>query len=240
MIFRVSHRFTRVEAQGSFGGLGRANDPADPVSLQIQVTDSVNVSDVIETASTPRPTSGVPADPLNIISQLPEVAIPGMNGKLPYRASTGLWSYDLTPGLYQRGKQYNLSWRYEMTPGNLKVEHTSFVWNPPPMTARLPTQCLLSDSWFDMTGTPVPLHEVVVEQYQDTFALANRTDSVTIQTDIFGNWYIELTRGALVRFVLNDQIRTITVPDDYFAILSKIPDTQPTDVRKDRFGYPLP
>jgi len=238
MKYRIAHRFTRVEAMGSFGGLGRANDPADPLSLMVRITDSVDVSNVIETATTARPTSGSP-DPLNLITQLPEVNIPATSGRVPYRAATGLWTYDITPALYQAGKQYNVSWRYEMTPGNLRVEHTGFVWNPPPTKARDSSHCVVADTLLDLAGNPQPLERIVIEQYEDTFALSNRLDSVDVQTDVFGNWYIELPRKAMVRVLINDRPRVIFVPDDYFSLLSQIPDAQPKDVRKDAFGYPL-
>ena len=225
---------------GSHGGLGRANDPADPLSLMVKITDAVDVGNVIEAATTVRPTSAAAAaDPLNIITQLPEVDLPAISGRLPYRAATGLWSYDLTPELYQAGKQYNVSWRYEMTPGNLRVEHTGFVWNPPPKRARDSSHCVVSDSCFDLTGTPQTLKTITIEKYEDTFALNNRIDSVDIQTDIFGNWYIELPRKSIVRILIDARPRVIAVPDDYYAVLSQIPDLQPKDVRKDAFGYPL-
>lgn len=237
MIYRLAHRFARVEALGLSGPLGRVNDAADPLSLMIRITDAVDISNVIEVASTARPSSGIPVP--NLISQLPDDAIPATSGRLPYRAATGLWSYDLTPALYQAGKQYNVSWRYEMTPGNLRVEHTGFIWNPAPLKARDSTRCILQDSVFDLTGTPQPLKQIIVEQYEDTFALSNRTDSVRVQTDIFGNWHIELPRKALVRILAHAKARVITIPDAYTAILSQLTDAQPADVRKDVFGYPL-
>lgn len=239
MIFRVAHRFTRVEALGSSGSLGRVNDAADPLSLMIRITDAVDVSNIIEVASTARPSSGVPVSGLNLVSQLPDDAIPATSGRLPYRSATGLWSYDLTPALYQAGKQYNVSWRYEMTPGNLRVEHEGFVWNPAPQKARDSTHCVLQDSLFDLTGTPQALKQIIIEQYEDTFALNNRLDSINIQTDVFGNWYVELPRKALIRILINSKARVVTIPDTYSATLSQLPDAQPADVRKDRFGYPL-
>lgn len=239
MMSRISKRFARVEAQGAFGAQGTVNDLADPIAVMVRITDAVDVTRVIEEAFTALPHGGAPA-PGNIISELPITSYTGVTGNVLYRAATGIWTYDLSPQLYQDGKSYSISWRFEMTPGNLKVDHAPFVWNRPPTRARSDDRCLISDNWYDMLGVPQAQKAVHIELYQDNFNPAKRRDSAQVQTDVFGNWWVDLPRNALIRFIIGDNARQIIVPDEMSATLSVIPEVQPADVNKDRFGYPLP
>lgn len=243
MNFRMAKRFARVEAMGNFGALGRVNDLQDPITVLVQVTDAEDVNNVIESGYTNLPSSNnviSSAVWTEILAPVPIASMPASSGNPPYRAATGIWTYDLTPGRYQVGKSYCTTWRYEMTPGNIRVEHFPFIWSPPPVLPRDSGNCVISDSWVDMVGIPQNLRQVNVEFYVNTFAPGNRRDTAYVRADIFGNWYIELKRGTMTRFVLGDCARYIVIPDAYNATLSSLPDTQPADVNKDAFGYPLP
>jgi hypothetical protein len=243
MKYRIAKRFARVEAMGDFGALGRVNDLQDPATILVQVTDVEDVTNVIESGYTNLPSSNAVVPPgvwIDILSPPPIPPISGASTNPPYRATTGIWTYDLTAARYKIGKSYSVSWRYEMTPGNVKVDHFPFIWNPPPVTPRDSGNCIVSDTWVDMVGIPQNLRQVNVEFYVNTFAPGNRRDTAFVRTDIFGNWFIELKRGTMVRFVLGECARYIVIPDVYNATLSALPDTQPADVNKDKFGYPLP
>jgi hypothetical protein len=243
MRYRIAKRFNRVEAMGDFGALGRVNDLQDPATVMVQVTDIEDVNNVIETGYTNLPSSN------NILSTnvwtevfapAPLTSIPGSSENPPYRAATGIWTYDLQAARYQVGKAYSVSWRYEMTPGNIKIDHFPFRWNPIPIIPQDSANCVISDSWIDMVGIPQADIRVGVEFYVHNYAPGNRRDTAYMKTDMFGNWYIEVKRGSMLRFILGTHARYIIVPDAYNATLSSIPDTQPSDVRKDSFGYPLP
>jgi len=242
MRYRIAKRFARVEAMGNFGPNGRVNDLADPGTVMVQITDAEDVTNVIETGFTVLPSSNMEVSPVGWVLVSPPIlaSIPGASANPPYRAATGIWTYDLTPARYQVGKHYSASWRYEMSPGNIKVDHFPFVWNPPPALPRDKANCVVNDSWIDMIGVPQNLKQIAVEFYVNNFAPANRRDVVYVQADIFGNWYIEVPRGAMLRFIIGELIRYIIVPDVYIVVLSSLPDVQPKDVRKDSFGYPLP
>jgi hypothetical protein len=243
MRFRIAKRFARVEALGNFGANGRVNDLADPATIMVQVTDVEDVVNVIETGYTTLPSSNALLPPgvwASVLFPVPLSSIPAASANPPYRAATGIWTYDLTPARYQLGKSYSVSWRYEMSPGNLKVDHFPFTWNPPPVMPHDTANCLIGDSWIDMIGVPQNLKQIAVEFYVNTFAPTNRRDTAYVQADIFGNWYIEVKRGSMLRFIIGETVRYIIVPDVYNATLSDLPEAQPKDVNKDSFGYPLP
>jgi hypothetical protein len=217
MVYRIAHHFVRVEALGNVGQAGRINDPQDPITLEVRVTDADDLTKIIET--------------VDISSNLKNK---------PFRLSTGVWGFDLNPGLYSPGKKYVAHFRYTMTPNNLKVDRLPFTWDPVPEFARLPTHCVVYGMLGDIAGNPISNFEITVEQYKDALTLNHRLGAITTISDIFGNWFIEVERGTLLRFVYGELEKIVVVPQLGRAQLSQIPPWQPADVRKDRFGYPLP
>jgi hypothetical protein len=215
MVYRVSHRFVRLEALGTFGTNGRYNDPADPIALEVRVTPADDIDTTVELA-----TMGTP--------------------KKPFRLATGIWAYDLTEGYYQTGKKYTVHFRYSMTPSAVKVDRYDFVWNPVPSQPREATGCIVHGVVAGVEGNPKPDIRIVVEKYKNFVTLNHREGTFEVVTDVFGNWFAEVPRGTILRFVYNEMSKTITVPDLPRVALSDAPAYQPADGNKDKYGYPLP
>jgi hypothetical protein len=216
MAYRVSHQFARVEALGTTDQSGRFNDPADPLTLEVRVTTADDVDTIIESVS-------LTDDPRKLL-----------------RLTTGQWAYDLTAELYQQGRQYVVHFRYTMTPNNLKVDRLGFTWQPGPDTSADPEKCVVYGMLADIAGNPIPDFQITVEQYVDALTLNHRVGTLDVRSDVFGNWWIEVKRGTILRFLYGELEKVIVVPDLSRAQLSKVAVWQPADVRKDRFGYPLP
>lgn len=215
MVYRVTHRFVRLEALGTFGANGRYNDPADPIALEVRVTPSDDIDNTVELA-----TMGTP--------------------KKPFRLATGLWAYDLTEGYYQTGKKYTAHFRYSMSPGAVKVDRYDFVWNPVPAMPRESGNCVVHGVVAGIEGNPRPDIRITVEKYKNYVTLNHREGTFEVVTDVFGNWFAEVPRGTILRFVYNEMSKIITVPDLARVALSDAPLYQPADGNKDKYGYPMP
>lgn len=222
MIFRVAHRFVRLEALGVVGQAGRYNDLADPQTLEVYVTPADDIKRRLQEGKARMRDHG--------------------QSNEPFKLATGVWGYDLDEAYYAQGQRYTIHWKYEMTPGNVKVDRSAFVWNPPPKYARDTANCVVWGTITDLTGTPIDDVRITVEQYRDALTMNQRVSAVDIATDLFGNWYIEVPRGAILRFVRDDLVKVVKVPTDTGATaFSKLPEWQPADAsRKDKFGYPFP
>jgi hypothetical protein len=94
----------------------------------------------------------------------------------------------------------------------------------------------------DGMGLPLSGGRIVVEQYDDVVALTKRKTAVDVTADAFGNWYIEVPRNAILRFVSGADIDIRKTPGDRSQVsFDELPVFQPdTIVRKDRYGYPFP
>ncbi len=217
MQYRASKKFVRIEALGAYGQNGRVSDPADPLELEVRVTDANDVEHVIENGS-----------------------IGGSRVNKPYRLATGLWGFNPPPGFYEEGKTYTINWRYMMTPGNLKVDRTNFVWNSTPTIPREDTHCVVSGSLLGIEGTPKSDVLITIEQYKDYVTLNHRLGTFEVVTDAFGNWFAELERNAIYRVLVGQYAKTVKIPALNAVALKDIPDYQAADVRKDNYGYPLP
>jgi len=217
MQYRATHEFVRLEALGAYGQNGRANDPADPLALEVRVTSADDVENVIEHGS-----------------------VGGSSATKPYKLSLGVWGFTLTPGFYEEGKTYTINWRYEMTPGNLKVDRVNFTWSPIPAVPRDSDSCVLFGTVTGVNGLPKTNVIVNIEQYKDFVTLNHRVGTMQAATDAFGNWYAELPRGELFRVLVGQYAKTVKIPMSNNVSLKDVPEYQAADVRKDRFGYPLP
>jgi hypothetical protein len=225
-MMRASHNFLRIEALGPFGPSGRS-DLADPLKLEVRVTRADDLEDIIESGSTEGLSTtggGIVQDP-----------------KKPFRLVTGVWAFDLDETKYLDNQQYVIHFRYEMTPGNLKVDRVQFTHRAVPVRARESDGCIVTGVVLDTLRRPLSEVSIILETYRDFITLSHRTATAEVRTDAFGSWWVELKQGQLIRFVLGELAKVIVVPDDPGRVsLSQIPDWQPADVRKDKFGYPYP
>ena len=215
--YLVVQQFISLEALGMRGA--RHGDPADPLALTVAVTRSDNIKDVIETV----------------------IARKDTRDRL-WRASTGKWAFKLDPRLYQDGAQYTVHFKFAMTPNNTNVVRQSFTWAAPMEAPHKSSHCLVYGSLQDMLGLPESDGRFVVETYSDFITLNQRTGLSDVVADIFGNWYVELKKGELVRFVFGEGATLVRVPEDKItAEYLSLKRYQPEDlVRRDRFGYPAP
>jgi hypothetical protein len=146
----------------------------------------------------------------------------------------------LNAALYSAGKQYTVNFIYSMTPSNRKVDRYNFTWAPTPALPRALENCVLYGTVADVAGNPMPDIRVTVEQYRDFVSLNHRVGTMEIVSDVFGNWFVEVPRSTILRFVYGDLFKTIKVPDLNRVALNDVAAYQPADVAKDKFGYPLP
>jgi len=219
-MLRATHKFGRLEALGTYGTAGRLNDAADPIALDVVVTLKTDITKVVETQSLNALAHGVPK---------------------PFKLAEGLWAVDLNERFYSPDLVYVVNWRYQMTPGNDKVDRDEFRYVDPAMPAREAGNCTIFGCATDMVGMPIPNIDIIAETYRDVVTMTTRTDQRSLRTDLFGNWRVELRQGSIVRFVLGDVAKVIKVPDTNRASLASVPELQPKDVgRKDRFGYAFP
>lgn len=217
LAYLVVQQFVTLEALGMRGA--RHGDPADPLSLMVAVTRADDIKDVIETV----------------------IARKETRAKL-WRAAIGKWAFKLDPRLYQDGAQYTVHFKFAMTPNNTNVVRQSFIWAAPMETPHGDDHCLVYGSLTDMMGLPESGGRLVVETYSDFITLNQRTGIEDVVADIFGNWYVSLKRGELVRFVFGEGATLVRIPEDKeSAEYLSLPRYQPKDlIRTDRFGYPLP
>jgi hypothetical protein len=215
--YLVVQQFVKIEALGTQGA--RHGDPADPLYLQVVVTRSDDITDIFENVIARRDT----------------------RQKL-WRAACGKWVFRLDPRLYQDGASYTVHFKFAMTPNNTNVVRQSFVWAAPMESAHAPDQCLIYGSLKDLQGLPESGGRFVAETYSDIVTLNQRTGLEDVVADIFGNWYVALPKGQLVRFVFGEGAVLVRVPADKDAAeYLTLPRHQPADlVRHDRFGYPTP
>jgi hypothetical protein len=158
--------------------------------------------------------------------------------KKPFRLFTGTWAVELNPDLYQSGRQYVIHWRHAMQPKVLAVQRTNFVWQPIPKEPRS-DGCVMYGT---VTRNRVPVADahLVVEEYRDYLTLTRRLSQIDISTDAFGNWWVEVPRNSIQRFVFNEESVAVFVPDDSCASLSSARRWTALDVPKDAYGYPIP
>lgn len=215
--YRIAQRFVKIEAVGSPDA--RSAEPADPLQLQVAVTPSNNINRVIES---------VHAD----VSTRQRL----------WRASPGHWLFELDPALYQPGQAYTIHYRFSMTPNALSVARQSFTWDPVPEQAHDASMLVVHGTLFDGQNLPVSGGGFVVEQYTDVVTLSRRTSAVDVSSDAFGNWSVELPRGALTRFVFGTEVDIRRLPSDTGRVAySELAAFQPADLlRKDKYGYPFP
>lgn len=216
LTYRIAQRFYRIESVGMFGA--RHGDPADPLQLQVVVTPSDNATLVLDSV----------------------IAGPGTRDRL-WRAAQGLWLFSLLPGSLQPGGSYTANFRFAMTPGNSNVVRQSFVWDSPPALPHDPANCVLYGTMLDMVGQPWSDGHFVLEQYSDYATLNYRTGLIDVNTDAFGNWWIEVPRKALLRAVQGEATTLFVVPDQATANYADVAPYQLANtVQVDRFGYPKP
>lgn len=214
--YRLVQQFLRLEALGMRGA--RHGDPADPLKLQVVVSDADDLDVIVEQV----------------------IHGPSTEDKI-WRLTTGRWAFQLDPGLYQSGKAYSARWRFEMTPGNVNVARQNFTWRPVPALPHDEGSCVIFGTMTDIAKMPVADARLVVEQYDDVITRSKRVGTVDVTTDAFGLWHLELPRKSLVRFVFGNLSKVIQVPELARAALHQLPDYQPMDIlRVDRFGYPIP
>lgn len=215
-MLRVTHKFGRLEALGTYGSAGRLNDAADPVTLEVRVTNG-DIETIIESLRMVPPNTRV------------------------FRLATGHWAADLDASLYVEGTIYTVHFRYEMTPGNLKVDRFTFTHRDPMPIAHDADKCAIYGTAVDMLGAPIAQEDVTVETYKDIVTMTKRTGQRTIRTDVFGNWSVDLPKEILARFVLGEAAKIVRVPTTNRSSLAAIPAFQPADAgQKDRFGYKYP
>lgn len=215
--YLVVQQFVQLEALGMRGA--RHGDPADPLYLQVVVTASDDITNIFEST----------------------IARKDTRTKL-WRAACGKWAYKLDPRLYQDGKSYTVHFKFAMTPNNTNVVRQSFLWAAPMEGSNQPGRCLIYGSMRDMQGLPESGGRFVAETYSDFVTLNQRTGLEDVVADIFGNWYISLPKGELVRLVFGEGAILVRTPADQDAAeYLSLKRYQPHDlVRLDRFGYPTP
>ena len=215
--YRIAQRFVKIEAVGSPDA--RSGEPADPLQLQVAVTPSDNINRVIESVN----------------------AEPSTRQRL-WRASPGHWVFEINPALYQPGLSYTVHYRFAMTPNATAVARQSFTWEPVPEQAHDSSLLVVHGILQNGQNLPISGGGFVVEQYIDVVTLSRRTSAVDVSSDAFGNWYVELPRGALTRFVFGTEIDIRRLPTAVARVAySELQAYQPAEVvRKDKYGYPFP
>lgn len=223
MRFALTQDFNRIEAVHT-----ARSDPADPVWLHVVVTDAADLDTIIESALM----EGV--NPLGVTPTRPD--------KHPWRLFTGTWGYELEPDYYEQGKQYTIHWRHAMAPDNMGSIKHSFIWQAPEQSPRDPANCILWGKLATVQGVPVPISRIVIEQYRDHLTRTHRINQVTVMTDVFGLWWLEVPRGSIQRVIFGELAKVVVIPDANRAALKDLADWQPDEegVRKDAFGYPYP
>lgn len=211
--YRLVQEFLRIEAVGQRGS--RHGDPADPTKLRVEVWDDANKT-LVE-------------------------AVENRESRL-WKLVTGRWAFDLDEALLEPSKAYTVKWIYETINGSPNYARQAFVWRAVPTAAHTKEDCVITGALRDIQGLPVNDARLIVEQYRDIVTLTTRTQQQTVTTDVFGNWWIELPKGALVRFVFGDVSKIIRIPRDRDTIaLSAVPELQVAKmIRTDAFGYPVP
>lgn len=216
-LYRLVQRFLRVEAVGMRGA--EHGDLADPLAIEVILTPADDLTTELAKESTTSP----------------------VRQRLK-RLRCGVWAYDLAPAGLQIGKAYSLRWRFQMTPENTNVVRSNFVWNPLPEVPSSPSDVVIYGTLADAAGAPVAGARLVLEEFRDYATLSHRLGAIDVISDAFGNWSVELPKGALRRFVFNELSKIIRVPREVSrAALNELPAFQPKDiVRVDRYGYPVP
>jgi hypothetical protein len=216
-LYRLVQRFLRIEALGMRGA--EHGDLADPLVLVVKLTTADDLDTTLDEAS----------------------MVTAGQTRLK-RLRCGVWAFDLDPAKLQPGKSYSLRWRFGMTPENVNVVRSQFVWNPLPPVPSDPNQVVVHGTLADATGQPVPGARLVIEEFSDYATLSHRLSSSDIISDAFGNWHVELPKLALRRFILGEVSKIVRVPEDKVRVsLAELPSFQPKDiVRVDRYGYPVP
>lgn len=215
--YRVVQNFVKIEALGTRGA--RHGDPADPLYLQVVVTRSDDITDIIE-----------------------ECIATSSNRARLWRAAVGKWVFKMNPALYQAGASYTVHFKFAMTPNNTNVVRQSLIWCEPYLLPHDADHVVVYGSFRDLVGLPDPQGRFVVEEYLDFVTLNQRISAQDVQADIFGNWAIELPAGKLLRFVFGEDIHLVQLPTGQERVaFNTLKRYQPKDVlRTDRFGYPLP
>jgi hypothetical protein len=207
-------RFYDIAAVETVGA--RHGAPADPTWLQVKVTPSDDLDNTIE-------------------------VVDGDVARL-YRVRKGTWVFAIDEALMQPGVGYTVHWRFTMSPENVNVVRTNFIWQPIPPIARDDEHTVIFGQLADPQGIPVPDAKLVMETYADMGTLSHRTGQVTIYADAFGMWNAEVHQGELYRFVLGEVSKIVQAPRDQGRhSLSSLQTFQPKDIiRRDRYGYPVP
>jgi hypothetical protein len=225
MMYRATQEFMRIEAIGPRTEVNA--DPADPIWLHVRVTPADDLTTEIESALM----QGAPPNGVVVTDAT----------KFPYRLATGLWAFDLNPILYEVGKAYTIHWRHSTQPQVMAVTRSNFVWQPLPQLPRLPGYCVLHGVLTRVGGVPVPGARIIIEEYKDFVTLTHRLGSLTVSTDAFGAWWVEVPHKSVQRIIFGENIRTVVVPELSRAALKDVKEYQPDeDVYKDSFGYPMP
>jgi hypothetical protein len=215
--YLVVQQFLTLEALGMRGA--RHGDPADPLYLQVAVTKADDISQVLESIIARKDTR-----------------------KRLWRAAIGKWAFKLDPRLLQDGAQYTVHFKFAMTPNNTNVVRQSFAWAAPQEGPQQDGHCLVYGSMRDMQGLPESGGRFVVETYSDFITLNQRTGLEDVVADIFGNWYISLPKGKIIRFVFGEGAVLVKTPTDRdTSDYVSLPRYQPSDlIPRDSFGYPTP
>lgn len=219
--YRLAQRFVRLEALSSLPADpaargGPRNEPADPVAMQVRLTLAGDASQIIEEQDA------------KACSRI-------------YRITTGVWAYEPATELLKPNELYTANFRYQMIGGNLQVIRQNFQFFPVPERPVQPGYAVVFGTLAGLDGLPFSNERVIVESYKDVVSLNQRISTAEVRSDPFGLWWMELPIGTLVRFVLGELSKVITVPNVDRAALAGIESYQPaasTDV--DSFGYPKP
>lgn len=216
-VYRIVQEFVKVQAIGTSGA--RQGDPADPVALEVVLTRGGDLSHEVERVRAGHTTTA----------------------KLR-RLRTGSWLYEIPEAQLDIGISYTARWRYEMTPGNVNVVHTSFVWQPIPAVPADATNVILYGLLTDAQGAPLPGQRLVFETYEDPATLTRRTGQLQIVSDAFGIWMLECPKNTVYRIIFNELTRVVQVKTDRARVaLSELPPYQPpSELQLDKYGYPLP
>ena len=218
-VYRIAQTFLNIQAVSTAGV--RHGALADPVGLEVVLTRGAeNLQHEIDRAN---------------------AASAASQGRLR-QVRTGNWIYQLDPAQLEPGVSYTLRWRFEMTPGNVNVDHQSFTWSPVPALPSSPENVVLFGMLADTLGIPATEKNLIMETFDDVVTLSRRTGQVELTTDVFGLWHVEVPRGKILRFVFNELSKLVEAPAEGGRVaLSDLPDYQLTDnVRRDRYGYPVP
>ena len=212
-LYQMAQRFYAVEALGARGApLGNEEDP---VNLEVRLT-TPDFGTIIETVGKGEPRL--------------------------WRASTGVWVYQLEPTLLVAGETYTANFRFAMTQGAYRVQRQTFVFQPPPATPHDPANLVVVGTLKALGGIPQSSADVVIETYKDVVGLGTRTGQARVSTDPFGNWWFEVAKGSILRVITGEIVSVVQAPTDVtYVDFADLPSWQPEDfIHKDTLGYPMP